>query len=191
MNVFLNQLFPIQRSHLARTPILYICRTFVWVWDLSCSQWIVNCSGISFPWLLLIPLLQPCTFTKSWNVFVHSPSHLKFFCFFRTCSFTRFKNDLDSTDKSKSALSFPMTKCCSRALSWESTSGRPDLSRSVSSFPTDCRVPSRQICSWEKPSRTFRIMLQEIESSRPDLWYVSKSVFHSSEDQARSSSHFE
>ena len=61
-----------------------------------------------------------------------------------------------------SASSFPMTKCWSRASSWESVSNRPDMSRGVSSFLTDCACPSRRITSWEKPGRTYRIILQEI-----------------------------
>ena len=40
------------------------------------------------------------------------------------------------------------------------SSGRPDLSRSVSSFLADCAVPSRRISSW--PGRTFRTILQEV-----------------------------
>ena len=43
-----------------------------------------------------------------------SPFSLTFeilFCLFRTRSFTRFTNDLDSTDNSNSASSFPMTNC--------------------------------------------------------------------------------
>ena len=40
------------------------------------------------------------------------------------------------------------------ATSWELiSSGRPDLSQSVSSFLTDCAVPSRRISSWS--GRTF------------------------------------
>ena len=86
-----------------------------------------------------------------------SPSPVTFeirFCLFRTWSFTRFTNDLDSTDNSNSASSFPMTNCWGHASSWELiSSGRPDLSRSVSSFLTDCAVPSRRISSWL--GRTF------------------------------------
>ena len=50
-------------------------------------------------------------------------------------------------------------------------------------------VPSRRISSW--PGRTSRIIFQEVSSGRPDRSYVLISVFHSWEDQARSSSHFE
>ena len=112
------------------------------------------------------------------------------FCLFRTWSFTRFTNDLDSTDNSNSVSSFPMTNCWGLTSSRELiSSGRPHLSRSVSPFLTDCAVPSRRISSW--PGRTFRTILQEVLSGRPDRSYVLISVFHSWEDQARSSSHFE
>ena len=69
-------------------------------------------------------------------------------CLFRTCSFTRFTNDLDSTDNSNSVSSFPMTKLWALASSWElKSSGRPDLPRSTSLYLTDCAVPSRRILS--------------------------------------------
>ena len=69
-------------------------------------------------------------------------------CLFRTWSFTRFTNDLDSTDNSNSISSFPMTKLWALASSWELiSSGRPDLSRSTSPYLTDCAVPSRRILS--------------------------------------------
>ena len=112
-----------------------------------------------------------------------SPATLEFlFCLFRTWSFTRFTNDLDSTDNSTSVLSFPMTKFWGLASSWELIlSGRPDLSRSVSPFLTDCAVPSRRISSWS--GRTFRTILQEVLSGRPDRSYVVASVFHSWENQ--------
>ena len=87
-----------------------------------------------------------------------SPASVTFemlFCLFRTWSFTRFTNDLDSTDNSNSASSFPMTSCWGLASSWESISGRPDLSRRVSSFLTDCAVPSRRITSWPNFSYHF------------------------------------
>ena len=89
----------------------------------------------------------------------HSPNHRMFFfifcnicnvfCLFRTSSFTRFTNDIDSTDNSNSASSFPMTNCWGHAFSWESISGRPDLPRGITSFTTDCAVPSWRFSSWE------------------------------------------
>ena len=100
----------------------------------------------------------------------HSPNHTMFFSifctiwnyflFFSHLIFTKFKNDLDSVDNSNSASSFPMTNCWGRASAWGSLSSRPDLSRTVSSFLTDYAVPSRRISSWEKSSRTFRVILQ-------------------------------
>ena len=63
----------------------------------------------------------------------HSPNHRMFFsifcnirnsCLFRTWSFTRFTNDLDSTDNSNPALSFPMTNCWGHAFSWDIRSPR-------------------------------------------------------------------
>ena len=62
-----------------------------------------------------------------------SPATLEILlCLFRTWSFTRFTNDLDSTDNSNSVSSFPKTKFWGLATSWEMIlSGRPDLSRSV------------------------------------------------------------
>ena len=131
----------------------------------------------------------------------HSPSHGMFFfiscnigeiifCLFRTQSLTRFTNDLDSTDNAKSVSSFPMTKFWGLATSWELIlSSRPHLSRSVSPFLTDCASPSRRISSWS--GRTFLTFLQEVLSGCPDRSYVVVSVFHSWEDQARSSSNFE
>ena len=59
----------------------------------------------------------------------------------------------------------------SPASSWEMIlSGRPDLSRSASSFLTDCAVPSRRISS--RTRRTFRIIFQEVSSGHPDRSYV-------------------
>ena len=111
------------------------------------------------------------------------------FCLFRTWSFTRFTNDLDSTNNSNSASSFPMTNCWGHAPSWESISRRPYLSRSVSSYLTDCVVPSRRISSWS--GRTCCTTLQEVLSSFPDRSCAVTSLFHSWEDQAWSSSNFE
>ena len=61
------------------------------------------------------------------------------FCLFRTWWLTRFTNDLDSTDNSNSASSFPMTNCWSHVFSWESISSRSDLSRNASSVPNGLR----------------------------------------------------
>ena len=69
MNDFPNRLSPILRSHLVQTPVLWICRTFVWVWDLLYFPLIDNCSSNSFPWKPMIPLLQH----------KHSPNHRMFF----------------------------------------------------------------------------------------------------------------
>ena len=66
---FPNRLFPLQKSHLVRTPILQICRTFVSVWDLLCSWWNANCLSNSFPWIQMIPTLKTWTFPVSRNVF--------------------------------------------------------------------------------------------------------------------------
>ena len=123
-----------------------------------------------------------------------SPSTVTFeirICLFRTWSFTRFTNDLDSTDNSNSASSFPMTNCWGHAPPWESTSGLPSRSRGITSFTTDCAVPSWWVSSWEKPGWVSRVALQEVSSGLPDRSYISVSVFHSWEDQARLSSHFE
>ena len=68
MNDFPNQLFPFQRSHLVKTPILQICRTFVSLWGLLYSWWNANCLSNSFPWIPLIPMLQTWTFSISQNV---------------------------------------------------------------------------------------------------------------------------
>ena len=120
-----------------------------------------------------------------------SPATLEIlFCLFRTWSFARFTNDLDSTDNSNSVVSLPMTKFWGLATSWELIStSRPDLSRSISPYLTDCAVPSRRISSWS--GRTFCTILQEILPGRPDRSYVVASAYHSWEDHARSSSNFE
>ena len=113
-----------------------------------------------------------------------SPAPLQIlFCLFRTWSFTRFTNDLDSTDNSNSAVSLPMMKFWEFATSWEL------ILSSCFFVPYGLRNPSRRISSW--PRRTFRTIFQEVLTGRPDRSYVSISVFHSWEDQARSSSHFE
>ena len=117
-------------------------------------------------------------FCNIWNSFLSSFSHLIIYPM-HVWSY--------STDNSNSASSFPMTNCWGHASSWESTSGRPDLSRDVSLFLTDCAIQSRRITSWEKPGRTFRIILQEVLSGRPDRSYVLISVVHSWEERARSS----
>ena len=69
--------------------------------------------------------------------------------------------------------------------------GSPDLSRGVTSFTTDCAVPSCWVSSWEKPGWDSRVVPQEVTSGLPDRSHISVSVFHSWEDQAWSSSHFE
>ena len=112
------------------------------------------------------------------------------FCLFRTWSFTRFTNDLDSTDISNSVSSFLMTKFWEFASSCKLIlSGRPDLSRSVPPFLTDCAVLSRRVSPWW--GQTCCDTLQEALSGCPDRSCVVVSVFHSWEDQARSSSNFE
>ena len=62
------------------------------------------------------------------------------FCLFRTWSFTRLTNDLDSTDSSNSVSSFPMAKFWSLASSWELiSSSRPDLVTKCFSVPYGLR----------------------------------------------------
>ena len=90
------------------------------------------------------------------------------FCLFRTWSFTRFTNDLGSTDNSNSVSSCPMTNCWGLASSWELI-----LSRSV----TKCFfVPYGLRSSFENnflvTSRTCCIASQEVLSSRTDRSYV-------------------
>ena len=90
-------------------------------------------------------------FLKTYHVFLHFSVTFKIrFCLIRTWSFTWFKNDLDFTDNANSSSWFPMTNCWGHTFSWESVSDRPDLSRCVSSFITDCAIPSCRISSWEK-----------------------------------------
>ena len=54
------------------------------VWDLLYSRWSDNCSGNSFSWILLIPMLQTWTFTPDHRVFfvvfcnIHRRSFLSF-----------------------------------------------------------------------------------------------------------------
>ena len=50
MNNLPNQLFSLHRSHLVRTPIFQICRTFVSLWDLLYFWWNANCLSNSFLW---------------------------------------------------------------------------------------------------------------------------------------------
>ena len=70
MNDSFNQLFPILRSHLARTPISTICRTFVSLWGPFYSWWNATCLSNSFPWIPLIPMSQTWTLPISTkNVF--------------------------------------------------------------------------------------------------------------------------
>ena len=114
------------------------------------------------------------------------------FCLFRTWSFTRFTNDLDSIDNSNSVSSFPMTNCCGLASLWGSKSGLPDLSRGITLLITDCAVPSCWVSSWEKPGWDSRAAPQEVTSGLPDRSsHISVSVLHSWKDQAWLSSHFE
>ena len=69
---------------------------------------------------VLVILFHECCWFHCYS-HKHSPDHRMFspfsvtleilFCLFRTWSFTRFTNDLDSTDSSNSASSFPMSNC--------------------------------------------------------------------------------
>ena len=170
MNDSPNQLSPFQRSHFVRPLIFHKSRTFVSVWDLQFSQWIADCLGNSS---LFIPLLQTKNILQITEC--SSPATLEIVLFFRTWSFTWLTNDLDSTDNSNSVSSFPMMTFWSLATSWEVIlSGRPDLSRCVSPYLTDCAVPSRRISSWS--SRTFRTVVHEVLTSRLDRSYVEAST---------------
>ena len=192
MNVFPNQSFPNLRSHLVLPLISQICRTFASVWDLQySSQWNSWLFWKFFPMNTADSIVTAINILQIIECSSPSPATLEMLlCLFRTWSFTRFTNDLDSTSNSNSVSSFPMTKFWGLATSWELiSSGRPDLSRSVSQFLTDCAVPSRRISSWS--GRTFCTILQEVLSGCPERSYVVVSVFHSWEDQARSSSNFE
>ena len=106
---------------------------------------------------------QPWTFPKLKNVSLFRLQRWTFFSVFLHLILTWFTNDLDSTDISNSVSSFPMTNCWGLTSSWELISGRPDLSRNVSSFLTDCAVPSRRVSPrW---GRTCCAILQEASSS--------------------------
>ena len=59
-----------------------------------------------------------------------------------------------------------MTNCWGLASSWESIAGRPDRSRGVSSFLTDCAVPSRRISSWPKSNFSYHFPRIFYKSSR-------------------------
>ena len=114
------------------------------------------CLGNSIPWIPADSIVTVITFTESKNVFRRFLLHSsKIVCLFRTWSFTRFTNDLDSTHNSNAVVSLPMMKFWEFASSWKSISGRPDLSRGVSSFITDCAVPSWRVSSWEKTRSNF------------------------------------
>ena len=124
-----------------------------------------------------------------------SPSSVTFiedrFCLLRTWSFTLFKNDLDSTDNSNSVSSFQMINCCGFAPLWGITTGCSVRSQSVTSFTMDCVVPSCWVFSWTKLGWVSRVFPQEMATGCPDRPHIEVSVFHSWEDQAWLSSHFE
>ena len=61
----------------------------------------------------------PSIFCTIWHSFLS----------FRTWSFARFTDDLDSTDTSNSVSSFPMANCCGHVHSWESISGPQSVTR--------------------------------------------------------------
>ena len=130
----------------------------------------------------------------------HSPNHRMFFSFSVTFEmFLSFSHLIIHPIHEwswfywqfNSASSFPMTICWGHASSWESISGRSDLSRGVSSFITDCAVPSWRVSSWEKPGPNFSCRSPRSFIRSPRSLVCLKSVFHSWEDQARSSSHNE
>ena len=112
-----------------------------------------------------------------------SPSSVTFvedrFCLFRTWSFTRFRNDLDSTDNSNSVSSFPTINWCGLPPLWGITTGCPDLSRGITSFTMDCAVPSCWVFSWKKLDWGSRVFLEEVTTGCPDLSHIEVSVFHS------------
>ena len=55
----------------------------------------------------------------------------------------------------------------------------PSLSRGITSFTTDCKVPSCKVSSREKPSLDSRVALLEVSSGLPSRSYTSVSIFHS------------
>ena len=64
----------------------------------------------------------------------------------------------NSIDNSHSASPFPMANRCGLASLWGSTLGLTELSRSITSFTTDCAVPSCWVSSWEKPGWDSRVV---------------------------------
>ena len=124
-----------------------------------------------------------------------SPSSATFiedrFCLFRTWSSTLLKNDLDSTDNSDSVSSFPMINCCGLAPLWGITTGCPVRSRGVTSFTMDNAVPSCWVFSWKKLGWDSRVFPQEVTTGCSVRSHIEVSDFHSWEDQAWLSSHFE
>ena len=89
----------------------------IWVWDLLFSQWIHNRSG-NFPMITADSIATAINISQI--IECSSPSPVTFgnlFRLFRTWSFTKFTNALESTDNSHSASSFPMTKLLRPCLS--------------------------------------------------------------------------
>ena len=98
-----------------------------------------------------------------------SPSPATFeilFCLFRTWSFTRITNDLDSTDNSDSVVSPPMMKFWGLANSLETHSLPWNITKCFS-------VPYglRSVVEKNSSGRTFLTILQEVWSRRPDRSY--------------------
>ena len=82
-------------------------------------QWNYDCLGNSFTWISLIHR-HSHKYSPTHGMFSPSSVTLEILiCLFRTWSFTRFTNDLNSTDNSKSVSSFTMTNCWGLSSSWE------------------------------------------------------------------------
>ena len=110
----------------------------VFEWDLLCSRWIDNCSGNPFPWILLIPLWQSWTFSKSKNVRLHLLHRWKFSSVFSALDHSPcFRMILIPLSIPILFHRFSMTNCCGLAPLRGSTSGLPNLSRGITSFTTD------------------------------------------------------
>ena len=116
---------------------LLICRTFVSVWDLSYLWRNVDCSGNSFPWILLNPMVQTWTFTISQNVF------FSIFCDIHRRSFVSFPQLIIHFVKEWSRFHwqiliqfhrFQWQNCCGLISFWGITTGYTVQSRGFTSF---------------------------------------------------------
>ena len=181
MNVFPNQSFPNLRSHLVLSLISQKCPTFVWVWDLWYLQWNYCCFWKFFPMntadsivtainiLQIIECSSPSLATLE-ILFLSFP-HLIIHPIHEWSWFYSISNTVSFVSHDEIFEVLPLLENIYIYI----LSGRPDLSRSVSPFLTDCAVPSRRISSWS--GRTFLTILQEVLSGRPDRSYVVVSVF--------------